>query len=498
MSDFHLPPEMSPTPPPPDAPRRAGSVTLRTDRNTDDPNAMLDPANQSLADALRIMLLLLKGAMLVLAGLYVISGLQSVKEGERGIRLLFGRIESASLEPGFAFTAPFPLGELVKVDQGFRELVIDKDFWPYYQDGQDPSPDKMAATASLKPGQGGSVLTADGNIAHTKWRVGYRRNGADQYAKNILSMEEEDRLVKAAVKRGIVHACARVTIDELLTQSADQIGSVRAHAKRVAQETLDSVQSGIVIEQLDPTMTIPPLYVRADFARVQAAVSNARKNVENAEGEGDQTLLGISGRAGPYLVERIRAYEDAAARRGAAEQAGDAGKVAAADGEMNAILATIEGLLLGEAVEVPGGTIEVSGRPRDLAPGTVEGLSGGEVARLLADAAAYRSGIVNRTQSDLRRYQAKLEQFRVNPSVMLQRELADARLAFLARPTVQQFMMPPGTTTMSLLLNNDPDVMREITRAANDEKRRRTDEERMRLLREQQFKTELGLTETPG
>lgn len=481
------------------AARRQGSMSLRAQgADGAEPGSMLDPANQSLADALRIMLLLLKGAMLALGGLYVLSGLQSVKEGERGIRLLFGRIETASLEPGFAFTAPYPMGELVKVHQGYRELVIDKDFWPFYQDGQESGADKLAPTPSLKPGQGGSVLTADGNIAHTRWRVGYRRQGADLYAKNILSPAEEERLVRAAVKRGVVHACARVTIDDLLTQSSDQIGSVRAYAKRVAQDMLDRVESGIVIEQLDPTGTIPPLYVRADFERVQSSVSNARKEVENATAEGAQALLGASGRAGPYLIERIRAYEAAAARRAAAEESRDPARVAAADAEMASILGTIEHLLLGVAAEVPGGTIEAGGTEVQLVAGTVEGLAGGEVARLLADAAAYRSGIVNRTQSDLRRFQAKLEQFAVNPSLTLQRELAEAKGAFLARPTVQQFMLPPGTTTLSLLLNLDPDVSREIQRAAKEIERKKAEEERNRLLNEQRFKTETGLQAVPG
>ncbi len=480
------------------AARRQGSMSLRRDgAGLQEAGSMLDPANQSLADALRIMLLMLKGAMLALGGLYVLSGLQSVKEGERGIRLLFGRIESASLEPGFAFTAPYPMGELVKVHQGYRELVIEKDFWPFFQDGQDSAAEKMAPTPSLKPGQGGSVLTADGNIAHTRWRVGYRRQGADLHAKNILSEIEEERLVRAAVKRGVVHACARVTIDDLLTQSSDQIGSVRAYAKRVAQEMLDRVESGIVIEQLDPTSTVPPLYVRADFERVQASVSNARREVENARAEGAQTLLGASGRAGPYLIERIRAYEAVAARRAAAEGARPA-DVAAADAEMASIMRTIESLLLGVEAEVPGGVIEAGGTEVQLAAGAVEGLAGGEVARLLADSAAYRSGIVNRTQSDLRRFQAKLEQYAVNPSLMLQRELAEAKGVFLGKPTVQQFMLPPGTTTLSLLLNLDPDVSREIQRAAKEIERKKAEEERMRMLNEQRFRTETGQVATPG
>src|SRR5262245_23354980 len=92
-------------PPPP--PRRAGSVTLRSsDSGAPDTSAMLDPANQSLADALGMMLRLVQLAMVVLIGLYLFSGLQSVQEGQRGVRLLFGKVEDSNLEPGMHLAAP--------------------------------------------------------------------------------------------------------------------------------------------------------------------------------------------------------------------------------------------------------------------------------------------------------------------------------------------------------------------------------------------------------
>src|SRR5436190_19042654 len=70
-------------------PRRAGSMTLR--EGVQGPGTSpLDPANQSLADALRVMMRLLQVTMLILAILYLGSGMHRVNEGERGIQLLFG------------------------------------------------------------------------------------------------------------------------------------------------------------------------------------------------------------------------------------------------------------------------------------------------------------------------------------------------------------------------------------------------------------------------
>src|SRR5260221_13044460 len=91
--------------------RGRSSISLR-DAAAPADGSPFDPANQSLSDAIRITFRILQGAMLILAVLYLLSGLQFVKEGEQGIRLLFGQISAAKLEPGLQYSLPFPLGEL--------------------------------------------------------------------------------------------------------------------------------------------------------------------------------------------------------------------------------------------------------------------------------------------------------------------------------------------------------------------------------------------------
>ncbi|CAG0970457.1 Modulator of FtsH protease HflK [Phycisphaerales bacterium] len=484
--------------------RRAGSVTLRSEgAGPDDAASMLDPANQSLAEALKVMLVLLQGAMLILGILYLLSGIGSVKENERGLRLLFGKPMGSEVEAGIQWTAPFPMGELVHVDQGGDVVEIDQEFWPSYQPGQESSADKLAPSASLKPGQGGSVLTADGNIAHTRWKVRYRVRDKDavQYSRTILSDEkkvEEKKLVKAAAMRGIVHACAGVTIDKLLTQSGSQTGSVVAVAIRETQAVLDEVGSGLEIFQMGLDDLTPPLAVRKDFARVQSAVSAANKAVEEARSVAGQTLLGAAGQAAPYLIERIEAFEATTARRAAAEKAGDRAAVDAADKELAGILDMIDWILQGKPATLPGGTVLVAGSMTTIPPGEVRALAGGEVARSISDAASYRTSIVSRTQADFERFSAKLAQYEVNPKVMLQRELSDAVGVFLGRETVQQVFLPTNTTTLSLILNADPDIARAIQKAQKDRERLKAEEERMKLQRQDQYKTETGLTATPG
>jgi hypothetical protein len=108
------------------AARRTGSMSLRDNagraRGDDSP---LDPANQSLADSLRVMLGILQLGMFVLAGWYCLSGLNKVEEGTQGIRLLFGQKQGEALDPGLHLSAPYPLGDLIAIELGWDDAMRD-------------------------------------------------------------------------------------------------------------------------------------------------------------------------------------------------------------------------------------------------------------------------------------------------------------------------------------------------------------------------------------
>ena len=93
----------------------------------------LDPANQSLADSLRKSFRVLKLLMLVLLVLYFLSGAFSVKQGEVGLILRFGRIvgtgkgeqtKAAVLTPDWYWSWPYPFERAVTVPTSERQLPV--------------------------------------------------------------------------------------------------------------------------------------------------------------------------------------------------------------------------------------------------------------------------------------------------------------------------------------------------------------------------------------
>lgn len=451
---------------PPVGGERAASVTFDRGPGSEEAvsAALMDPANQSLADALRITFRLVQLAMLVLAGLFLLSGFQTVRENESGIRLVFGRIDRDQLPPGFQFSWPYPVGEIVKVRTGLVSLTEDRAFWPALRgDSRDIPLDQYPRRAALDPATEGSVLTADKNIAHTRWTIVYRRERPSEYAQSIYPADEES-IVRAAVRRGVVRAVSQTTIDELLKLSGGEDGSVPQTARRVAQAMLDDIGSGIRIEQLELEQQMPPAILRDAFSAVQSAESRASQRREEAEADRRRALNAVAGSAAEHLIERIDRYEEAI-------ELGDSE-------EQERLLAQIDALLEGEPLLVDGAQREVA--------------VSGQVTEILNDARLYRSTERARRQRDLDMYKARLTQFQRNPDVMVNRDWSDAFMDFVSNENVQLLFAPAGTRTLQLFINQDPDIVRELERFQR-EREARTAQERRELERRQgRFRTETG------
>lgn len=447
---------------PVEEPRRAASLTLRSDELRESRAASMEAANKSLADAIRITYRLLQLVMIALGVLFVFSGFQQVNQAESGIRVALGRIQTEKLEPGFQFSLPYPLGEIIKVETGTRSAEIDEAFWPKLREEEKRRPlDELGlGGGSLEPGKDGSLLTGDSNIAHAQWSVLYSRVRPADYIKNLYTPDEQ-ALVKAAVERAAVRVAAEVNIDELLKPgaagadgSSQRENGVESRVRRIAQEMLDQIGSGIEVGQVLLRSASPPLRVRREFNQVQDAQSKAGKARDQALGERSKTLNEVAGSASQPLLDLIDRYEAVL----------ELGKLP----EANAILATINEVLEGKHDTA---NADIAGRAYEAVR-----LSG-DVARVISDAQQYRSSIVQQSQRQAETFRAKRSQYQANPSVFVTNELVDALKSFLSLKTVQTFWVPDDSQSFELLITPDPQVARE----AESEKYRKDIEANPRL-----------------
>lgn len=447
------------------------SASVRFDRRSasahSNNRARMDAANQSLADALKITYVFLQFGMIVLVVLFFFSGVQRINEGERGIKVFLGKPTETNIEPGAHFTAPYPIGEMIRVGAGAVEIPMGRDFMPSRAGGLSENDllntdlGSFKSLGRLNPGVDSMIITADQNIAHAQFRVNYHRSDHREYVQNISSQRDEENLVRLIVRRAVVHTMAETTIDDLLKTSAETIGE---RIRLIAQRSLDDIETGITIDRVVIVRKSPPLYLSNQFASVQAAAQNAGKEREGALLLREQMLNEVAGRASGVLIEMINEYE----------RLTELGEIEASE----ALLAQIDTVLM-------GGEVNWNGQ-------STISLVSGEVSEILKNAQAQASSRVSRAIADLEQFRAKQAQFEANPTLMIARDWSAAMAAFLNKDFVSTMYLPEGRDA-ELILNPDQDWeeerIREQRRAEAVEQQQRRREEATRDF----YRTQRGI-----
>ncbi len=437
--------------------RRPASVQLRAGGTGPDVQSMMDPANQSLADALKITYRIIQLAMLGLVVAYGASGFQSVKLTETGVRINLGRAESETLPPGFAMSLPTPMGEVVKIDTSAVSMDMERSFFQSLSvENMRKPPSELESFGKMKldPLSDGQNITGDLSIAHSRWRVQYQRTSARvlDYIRNV-NPEDEERLVNRAVMRGVVFASSRVSIDEFLKAQPDPdrkgpLPLVELAAKEYAQQLLDEMKTGIVITNLDMEARTPPLALRRDFAQVDASKQDARREAESAEQERSTRLSTTAGDAAPVLLALISKYDAQLAKE----------DTVAAD----ATLQTINDMLDGQPVTVDGVKA-----PR------IKGLA----ATTISDAEQYRSAIVSKAATDAQLYGAKLAIYKSNPRLLVSGEWQSAFASMMNSSHKPVIWWTPVGQPLDLWLNTDPELAKQREMAALQARTRKINEQ---------------------
>lgn len=457
-------------------------VTLRGGADAAAPTMsdMMDPASKSLADALRMIYRMLLVAMVIIVVAYFLSGFKRVNESESGVRTVLGQISERDIPPGFAASFPEPIGELIRVQTGEQSTRLNQQFFPKLSESEEKMIIEKNVQAladggsnALDPDTDGALMTGDGNLVHARLNVIYRRN---EPGKNLLNIADDDgkgsierSLVISAARRGMVHAAARVSIDEFLRNQADSnrpdkdVRTVDRMAKDFAQEMLNKLETGIEIKELQVTDRIPPRMLIKDFNRVQSAQSTAAKEVSEAEQARKQRLNECAGESAPLLLAQIEEYDRASRLNDPASA--------------RAVLGRIHSVMLGEPVEING---------EKITPHTF-----GKVSQLVAEANRYRTEVVSKAQASASLFVAKKAAFSSNPDVMVSSEWTSALQTFMTREGVQIMLVPPGAERVTVQLNRDPQERLRQAQAAMEKEAKEAQEKREELRRREMFEKKM-------
>jgi membrane protease subunit HflK len=408
-----------------EAPRRAASARFEVESEVGSAALLrgaMDPANQSMGEALRLSYRVLQLVILVLVLLFLVSSVQTVDEDQGGVFTQWGKIkkldEDENLSPGLKWGKwPYPIGEFILFDVTNRTADVGGAFVQANPRGATLEDQINSATTDrpLNPGPNGdgSLITREGDLVHMRVSARYSIDPATRFVERINDADparNAAKIVRLALQQATVQTVATVSAQEVV----DHVEEIKAAVRQQAQHTLDELECGITLAQVDITDHGLPLSIQRVNGELQSAQFDADQAVLQARRQAEKTLIQTAGSGYRDIITLIEQYEESL----------DVGDEAASAN----LLAQINTKL--ESADVTG-----------------------EVSSIMSYARAYLTQIESSLGGEVQRFLSLLPAFRENPQLVARKQWLEAFAYVLSRPDVEVMYVPDTLGMAQILLN---------------------------------------------
>jgi regulator of protease activity HflC (stomatin/prohibitin superfamily) len=252
--------------------------------------------------------------VLVLAVLWLLSGIAQIEAGNRAVVLRFGAVERV-IGSGLAWAWPRPFEELVRVPAAERQLTLAVDRLDY--DGRAKGQPPIGL--GLDPRSEGYALTGDAGVVHLQGVVTYRVTDPAAY---VLARGQLEPALQRLFCAAVVAACASRDLDGVMVartqtgsageDSAERRERLRGEVRAGIACRLADLGFGIEVGRVDLTALLPdrakPYFDLVLSAEAQAAqlIAGARTDAtryrREAENERTRILQGAAAEAKETVV----------------------------------------------------------------------------------------------------------------------------------------------------------------------------------------------------
>ncbi len=214
--------------------------------------------------------------LLILAGLWVMASVYTVRPEEQSVELFLGEYSSTG-GPGLNF-APWPVvtAEVIAVTREQTEDI---------------------GVATTSRSESGLMLTTDENIVDIDFQVVWNINDP---AKFLFNLRDPQATIRAASESAMREIIAARELAPILNLDRAVIAT-QAHA--LIQQVLDSYDSGMNVVRVNLDKADPPREVIDAFREVQAAEQERERLVRQADAYANRVLAGARGEAAQKLEE---------------------------------------------------------------------------------------------------------------------------------------------------------------------------------------------------
>ena len=212
--------------------------------------------------------------LIVLAGLYVFSGVYQVDEQERGVVFRFGKLMDQEVTPGLHWNPPL-------IDQ--VQLVN--------------------VTQVQSHSHQASMLTKDENIVDISLTVQWVIASAADY---LINVRDPKKSLDQATESALRHVAGSSTMNQVITDGREAIA---IEVQERLRTYLKSYGTGIDITKVNIDRSAPPVQVQDAFNDVQKAKEDQQKFINQATAYSQQVVPEARGKAQRQL-EEAQAYRD--------------------------------------------------------------------------------------------------------------------------------------------------------------------------------------------
>ncbi len=211
--------------------------------------------------------------LVLLAGIWLLSGFYIIQPAERGVILQFGKYAKTT-QPGLHWRIPWPVQALerVNVEQN-RSVAL----------------------------QGQKVLTKDENIVEIDMVVQYNIKDAAEYLFNV---QDPDGTLQQATDSALREVIGQTDMDPIITQGRSLIAS---SASLKIQEILDSYNTGVLVTTVNLERAQPPAEVQAAFSDAIKAREDEQRFINESEAYANEVIPRARGDAA-IALEEAKAY----------------------------------------------------------------------------------------------------------------------------------------------------------------------------------------------
>ena len=227
------------------------------------------------------------GAIGLAALWFLFTTMHVIAPEERGVVTRFGRY-SHTLGPGVGLTLPSPIDRVQKVNvEEIREIALGS-----------------AAEETL-------MLTGDQNIIDIAYQVRWNIRDPEQFLYELAAPEDTIRQVAESAMRQVV---AQFSLNDAI---GNQRGQIESRVQEEMQQTLDSYDSGVVIQGVAVRQADPPAAVNEAFKDVTAAQQDAQREVNGSNAYALQLRQIAQGEATAFdkVYEQYRLAPEVTRRR---------------------------------------------------------------------------------------------------------------------------------------------------------------------------------------